>query len=50
LLANGVTAAGIYSSSHPAAAEALLTELDGRGLRAVVGNGLDGSRRTVPGC
>ncbi|MCA9715967.1 MAG: amidohydrolase family protein, partial [Myxococcales bacterium] len=37
LLAQGTTSAGIFSSSHPVAADALLTALDHRGLRAVTG-------------
>ncbi len=37
LIAQGTTSAAIYSSSHPAAADVLFTELDRRGLRALAG-------------
>jgi guanine deaminase len=37
LIAQGTTSAGVFSSSHPIAAEALLETLDRRGLRAVTG-------------
>lgn len=37
LLAQGTTAAGVFSSSHPDATDALFAELDRRGLRAQAG-------------
>src|SRR5690606_3634447 len=37
LIAQGTTSAGIYSSSHPIAAQVLLDTLDRRGLRAATG-------------
>jgi len=37
LVSQGTTLAAIYSSSHPSACEALLAELDRRGLRGVTG-------------
>jgi guanine deaminase len=37
LIAQGSTSAGIYSSSHPIAAQVLLDTLERRGLRAVTG-------------
>ncbi len=37
LIQQGTTCAGIYSSSHPVAAQALFEALDGRGLRAEAG-------------
>jgi guanine deaminase len=37
LIRQGTTCAAIYSSSHPSAAQALLAELDRRGLRAETG-------------
>lgn len=37
LVRHGTTSAAIYSSSHPIAAELLFTELERRGLRALVG-------------
>jgi guanine deaminase len=37
MIRQGTTCAAIYSSSHPAATDALLAELDRRGLRALAG-------------